>query len=142
MRAAIAAPLLHGGSLLGSLSVNSYNPSKKFTSGDAETLELLAGIAAAQLVGLERANLLASTLAAREVAHRLNNNLAIVAGAVELVRSQAHLPPGLDDLLGEALAELEKSAGWVARLQQLTRFRTKETPICLALDLDLSTAPR
>jgi diguanylate cyclase (GGDEF)-like protein/PAS domain S-box-containing protein len=54
VRAAVAVPLLHEGRLLGSLSVNTYDPTRHFTSEDAEVLELLAGIASAVLASLER----------------------------------------------------------------------------------------
>jgi diguanylate cyclase (GGDEF)-like protein/PAS domain S-box-containing protein len=54
VQAAIAVPLLHEGRLLGSLSVNTYDPDRKFTAEDAEVLELLAGHASAVLASLER----------------------------------------------------------------------------------------
>jgi diguanylate cyclase (GGDEF)-like protein len=52
--AAVAAPLIHQGSVLGALSVNSYDPAKQFTNDDAECLELLAGVASGVLASLER----------------------------------------------------------------------------------------
>jgi diguanylate cyclase (GGDEF)-like protein/PAS domain S-box-containing protein len=54
VRAVIAVPLLHEGRLMGSLSVNTYDPARKFTDEDAEVLELLAGLASAALASLER----------------------------------------------------------------------------------------
>jgi diguanylate cyclase (GGDEF)-like protein/PAS domain S-box-containing protein len=54
VRAAVGVPLLHEGRLLGALSVNTYDPTRHFTSEDAEVLELLAGIASAILASLER----------------------------------------------------------------------------------------
>jgi len=54
VRAAVAVPLLHEGRLLGALSVNTYDPARKFTDEDAEVLELLAGNASAVLASLER----------------------------------------------------------------------------------------
>jgi diguanylate cyclase (GGDEF)-like protein/PAS domain S-box-containing protein len=54
VRAAVAVPLLHEGRLLGSLSVNTYDPARKFSAEDAEVLELLAGHASAVLANLER----------------------------------------------------------------------------------------
>jgi diguanylate cyclase (GGDEF)-like protein/PAS domain S-box-containing protein len=54
VRAAVAVPLLHEGRLLGALSVNTYDPARKFTAEDAEVLELLAGHASAVLANLER----------------------------------------------------------------------------------------
>ncbi len=60
VRAAVAVPLLHEGRLLGALSVNTYDPAKKFTYEDAEVLEMLAGIASAVLASLERTTQLAA----------------------------------------------------------------------------------
>jgi diguanylate cyclase (GGDEF)-like protein/PAS domain S-box-containing protein len=54
VRAVVAVPLLHEGRLMGSLSVNTYDPARKFTDEDAEVLELLAGLASAALGSLER----------------------------------------------------------------------------------------
>ncbi|MDQ6674706.1 MAG: EAL domain-containing protein, partial [Chloroflexota bacterium] len=53
-RAMIAVPLLHEGRLMGSLSVHTLDPARKFTDEDAEVLELLAGLASAALASLER----------------------------------------------------------------------------------------
>lgn len=52
--ATVEVPLMHEGRLLGSLSVNTYDPHKQFTPADAEVLELLAGIASAVLASLGR----------------------------------------------------------------------------------------
>ncbi|MBV8713675.1 MAG: EAL domain-containing protein [Chloroflexi bacterium] len=60
IRAAVAAPLIHQGRLMGALSVNSYDASKQFTAEDAECLELLAGVASGLLASLDRSAELAS----------------------------------------------------------------------------------
>src|SRR2546428_808948 len=44
VRAAVAAPMLHEGRLMGALSVNTYDSARKFNDEDAEVLELLSGI--------------------------------------------------------------------------------------------------
>jgi len=54
VRAAVAVPLLHEGRLLGAISANTNDPTRKFTDEDAEVLELLAGLASAALASLER----------------------------------------------------------------------------------------
>jgi diguanylate cyclase (GGDEF)-like protein len=54
VRAAVAAPLLHEGRLLGVLSINSYAVGRRFTDEDARVLELLAGIGAGLLANLAR----------------------------------------------------------------------------------------
>lgn len=54
VRAAVAVPLLHEGRLMGAISANTNDPTRKFTDEDAEVLELLAGLASAALASLER----------------------------------------------------------------------------------------
>jgi predicted ATPase/DNA-binding NarL/FixJ family response regulator len=63
--AAVAAPLLHEGrpQALGAIAVASHHPDKRFTVEDAEVLEHLSTIAAAALVGLDRARLAGALLA-------------------------------------------------------------------------------
>jgi diguanylate cyclase (GGDEF)-like protein len=58
VQAAMSAPLLHEGRLLGTLSVASRTAGARFGREDAELLEVLTGIAATVLVGAERAELL------------------------------------------------------------------------------------
>jgi diguanylate cyclase (GGDEF)-like protein/PAS domain S-box-containing protein len=67
VRAAVAVPLLYEGRLLGALSVNTYDATRKFNDEDAEVLELLAGIASATLASLERTAELAA--ANRDLRH-------------------------------------------------------------------------
>lgn len=134
----IAVPLLHEGRLVGSLSVRTSRSGMAFGDEDIESLELLAGIAAAAEVGLERAQLVAVTLAARELAHLLNNDLAVPVGALELLCEDGSLPPRLRDIVEQGRIGLNDAAEHVFRLQQLVRFETKKTPIGPALDLDRS----
>jgi PAS domain S-box-containing protein len=56
VRAAVAAPLLHEGRLLGVVVCASHDPDKRFTLDDAETLVMLGSVAASTLVELERAH--------------------------------------------------------------------------------------
>ena len=53
--AAVAVPLVHDDRLVGALAVISFTPGKRFTPGDAQLLLRLAGIGAAGLAALERA---------------------------------------------------------------------------------------
>jgi DNA-binding response OmpR family regulator len=136
--AEIAVPLLHEGRLMGCLSVRSNRSGAAFDDEDVEGLELLAGIAAAAEVGLERAQLVAVTLAARELAHLLNNDLAVPVGALELLREDGSLPLQLREIVEQGRLSLLSAAEHVHRLQQLVRFETKKTPVGPALDLDRS----
>jgi len=54
-RAAVAAPLLHEGRLLGVVVCLSRVAEKRFTEADAETLVMLGSVVASTLVDLERA---------------------------------------------------------------------------------------
>ena len=139
VRAAVAVPLLYEGRLLGSLSVNSHQAGR-FRPQDAEILELLAGAAAAALVGFERAALRGVTLAARELAHLLNNELSVPIGCLELLRLSPDLPPGLRPWLDEIERALDAATGHIRQLQRMVRLETKETPVGPAIDLRRSVS--
>jgi CheY-like chemotaxis protein len=134
----VAVPLLHEGRLVGSLAVRTGARGLTSSQEHVESLEMLAGVAAAALVGLERAQLVAVTLAARELAHVLNNDLALPVGALELLKEDPTLPAHLSQIVEEAGAGLQSAAGHVRRLQQVVRIQTKETPVGPALDLERS----
>lgn len=131
-------PLLHEGRLVGGLVVRTGRNGLTSSQENVESLEMLAGVAAAALVGLERAQLVAVTLAARELAHVLNNDLALPVGALELLKEDPALLPHLRQIVEEAGAGLASAAGHVRRLQQVVRIQTKETPVGPALDLERS----
>jgi hypothetical protein len=139
VNAALAAPLLHEGRLLGVLTVVSGEPTKCFSRVDAEALELLAGFVSAALAGEERARLETVTLAGRELSHRLNNHLALALGTTEIVAGEPTLQPQLRQLLHQAVEALAAAARDIERFQNLGRFETKETPVGRALDLDASS---
>ena len=134
----VAVPLLHEGRLVGGLVVRTGRNRLTSSNENVESLEMLAGVAAAALVGLERAQLVAVTLAARELAHVLNNDLALPVGALELLKEDPALLPHLRQIVEEAGAGLASAAGHVRRLQQVVRIQTKETPVGPALDLERS----
>jgi CheY-like chemotaxis protein len=136
--AEVAVPLLHEGRLVGGLAIRSSRAGLTFSNEDVESLEMLAGVAAAAMVGLERAQLVAVTLAARELAHVLNNDLALPVGALELLREDPALLPHLRQIVDEAGTGLAAAAEHVRRLQQVVRIQTKETPVGPALDLERS----
>ena len=134
----VAVPLLHEGRLVGGLVVRTGPNGLTSSNENVESLEMLAGVAAAALVGLERAQLVAVTLAARELAHVLNNDLALPVGAMELLKEDPALPAHLGQIVDEAGAGLASAAGHVRRLQQVVRIQTKDTPVGPALDLERS----
>ena len=138
--AEVVAPLLHEGRLVGTLAIRTGRTGLTFSHENVESLEMLAGVAAAALVGLERAQLVAVALAARELAHVLNNDLALPVGAMELLREDPTLLPHLRQIVEEASSGLASAAGHVRRLQQVVRIHTKETPVGPALDLERSAS--
>jgi PAS domain S-box-containing protein len=139
--AGIAAPLLHEGRLLGVISVGTTEPSRAFKEVDADALELLAGVAASMLGTLERAQLHAVSLAARELGHRLNNDLALAVGTIDMLRDEPSLSEELGQLVTEAAEGLGRIADQLRQLQRLVRFQIRETPVGPALDLERSTGP-
>jgi PAS domain S-box-containing protein len=81
------------------------------------------------------------TYTAREMAHYLNNELTVVAGALELVQLQGHLSSELRALVESANGQLDDAARHLAQLQQVVRVTTKNTPVGPSLDLDRSVQP-
>jgi signal transduction histidine kinase len=77
-------------------------------------------------------------LAARAMAHLLNNDLAVAVGCVDLLESQSDLPPHLLDLLRGASRSLDAAARHVEQLQAVERVVVKETPAGQSLDLERS----
>ncbi|HEX2171001.1 MAG TPA: GAF domain-containing protein, partial [Dehalococcoidia bacterium] len=51
----VVVPLNHEGRRLGTIGISSFDPAKRFTEEDADTLQIFASTAAATLVGIERA---------------------------------------------------------------------------------------
>ena len=140
VRAAIAVPLLFEGRLLGALGVVTYSADKHFDAGDAEVLELLAGVAASVLVGLERARLQGALLSARTSAHELGNTLAGLIGQAQLLRRDQRLPADMVARVDLIVQKAYEAAAKVVRMQYLkelreTRWGTAGTTI------DLSARP-
>jgi hypothetical protein len=77
-------------------------------------------------------------LAAREMAHLLNNDLAVAVGFVDLLQEQSDMPPHLAELLENAASGLYAAARHVEALQSVVRVVVKETPAGQSLDLERS----
>src|SRR5579884_1037781 len=145
VRAVLVVPLRAERRPLGVLAVVSRQPEKRFTAQDAEALETLAGIAAAALVGLERARLEGALLAIRTAAHHMNNQLALTIGYAELLATDPRLPAELREMAQEAQRGAEQAAETLARLQRMVRLEEAAAPLGLGgqsvLDLERSSAP-
>lgn len=79
------------------------------------------------------------TLAGRELAHVLNNELALAVSALELLRLDPAAAVDSPELFAEAAVHLDRAVAHVAKLQRVVRVETQETPVGPALDLERST---
>jgi signal transduction histidine kinase len=110
----------------------------------ADTVEARAGHDGVSSIGVlesrlrDEARLEGVRLAAREMAHLLNNDLAIAVGCVDLLQSQTDLPSELLDLLHGVSRSLDAAARHVEQLQRVERIVVKETPAGASLDLERS----
>ena len=91
-----------------------------------------------EIVNLDEARLDGVRLAAREMAHLLNNDLAVAVGLVELLQGRADLPPRLRELLTDAASSLDAAARHIEDFQDVVRVAVKDTPAGLSLDLERS----
>ena len=90
------------------ISIGTRQAGRLFGPDDGEALELLAGMAASMLGTLERAQLQAVSLAARELAHRLNNDLVLAVGTIDMLRDEPALRREVRELIAEAADGLER----------------------------------
>jgi PAS domain S-box-containing protein len=121
-RAVVAAPLLHDARLLGVVTVVGEEVDTRFAPEDAVLLEMLASLAAAALVGLQRSRLEGVLLAARTAQHALNNQLALTVGYADVLAADPRLPPDLREVANEALSGAQAAAGTVEQLQRITHL--------------------
>lgn len=96
------------------------------------------GIAVLESRLRDEARLEGVQLAAREMAHLLNNKLAVVVGLVELLEAEGKLPPDLLELLQCASNSLDAAVRHVEQLQRVVRVVVKDTPAGKSLDLERS----
>jgi signal transduction histidine kinase len=95
----------------------------------------------AQAAREEAARLEGVLLTARELTHLLNNDLAIVVGNVEMLGLRPGLSADEQSIIGDAEGGLQRVALHLRQLQQVSRVKTRETPVGPALDLEGSTVP-
>lgn len=119
LRAEIAVPLGGGAGRASLLTIGATNPRRQYAPADLAALDVLASLlgtrrAARDFAALEAASrqLLQETVAAgRELAHRLNNDLTMPVGVVELLLDRTPASSDLREMLLAAskdLAALER----------------------------------
>jgi DNA-binding response OmpR family regulator len=109
---------------------------QRLNTAQAERLRAVAE----RLQALGEGRLEGVQLTARELAHRLGNHLGTVVSVLELLELQPDaLPEGSQALLARAVPAVEGAVDDLAKLQQVVRVETRETPLGPALDLDRST---
>jgi signal transduction histidine kinase/ActR/RegA family two-component response regulator/HAMP domain-containing protein len=97
-QAALAVPLLHYGDVIGTISVSSKSPGHRFTSEDAEQLELFGGAVAGALVRLEAAEALRHHVERLDSLTHLTTLISRALDMEELLRSIADAAATLMDV--------------------------------------------
>ncbi len=78
------------------------------------------------------------TLTVREVAHVLNNDLALAVGTLDLLQDDPGLSSDALEGVRAALDALDAAARHLATFQRIVRVETQETPLGLMLDVERS----
>jgi hypothetical protein len=78
--------------------------------------------------------------AARELAHRFNNDLVLGMGVLELLRLHPETPLDIEPLPPDAIAGMDRITAGLSQLYQVARVETHDTPFGPALDLEQSAA--
>lgn len=139
--ASVAAPLMDEGRLIGAISITTTDPRRRFSVEDAQLLEILAGLAAATIVGHEEARLEGVLLSARTAQHELNNRLALVRGYAEILADHPDLPPDVRQQAQEIVRGARSAADILRRLGKLDALREVEWGTGLRPTLDLGEPP-
>jgi GAF domain-containing protein len=135
-----ALPLQHEGRLLGTLSVSSFAVGATLSDDDKAILELLASLAAAVLVGQERARLAGGILAAFTAQHELANALTAVSANVQLIHRSHDLSSSARERAEAALQHIRVAAGRLQKLGELIHLVERDWGRAgRTIDLDQST---
>jgi CheY-like chemotaxis protein len=126
LESAIAVPLLHEASLVGTLAIGSGSSDKVFTQHDTELLEMLASMAASALVAHEHARMDGVMLAARTAQHELNNQLAVARGYAELLAGSGDLPQQLAEMAQEIKKAADEAAAIVRQMSNISHIRENQ----------------
>jgi hypothetical protein len=105
-------------------------------------LEVLAGLAAATIVGHEEARLEGVLLSARTAQHEVNNRLSLVRGYAEILADHPDLPDDLQHPAQEIVRAARGAADILRKLGKLDALREVEWGPGLRPTLDLGERPR
>jgi GAF domain-containing protein len=122
-RAEVAAPLMDEDRLIGAIAVTSRDQVRRFGLEDAELLEVLAGLAAATIVGHEEARREGVLLSARTAQHEVNNRLSLVRGYGEIIADHPDLPDDIRHPAREIVRASTAAADILRRLGKLDALR-------------------
>jgi GAF domain-containing protein len=147
VKSSLVAPIAAEGETLGILIAH-WSRTVDLDDADCVVVEALARHAAVALrnarlhaAALDTARLEGAIKTSRSVAHSLNNDLARVVAAAELLQVELDGQPSVAPLLGTLLSASTQAAGFVGRLQQTLRFVEHDTPVGPALDVERATLP-
>jgi PAS domain S-box-containing protein len=136
-RAAVAAPMMDEDRLIGAIAVTTRDRTRRFSPEEAELLEILAGLAAATIVGHEEARLEGVLLSARTAQHEVNNRLSLVRGYAEMVADHPDLPEDVRSMLREIVRGASDASEILKKLGRLNELREVEWGPGLRPTLDL-----
>ena len=108
------------------------------TAGAAEIAGATEIADATETAEIARARLEGVTLAAREMAHLLHNDLCAILGYLEILQAHPDLPAFLEQPIAEAMARAETATDKIEQLRRVRRVELKETPFGPSLDLERS----
>jgi len=134
--------MMDDGRLIGAIAVTTSDRQRRFTTADAELLDVLAGLAAATIVGHEEARLGGVRLSARTAQHEVNNRLSLVRGYAEMVADHPDLPVELRSLAQEIVRGASDVSDILRRLGKLDQLREVGWGPGLRPTLDLGERPR
>jgi PAS domain S-box-containing protein len=141
--AVAAVPLTHEARPLGALWLGCYDGTARFESDAAETLEQMAGVAAAALAGLVAARLDGVLLAARTAEHEVNNRLVATCAYAQYMLRDPALPEHLRDKADAAARGGKEAAAILRMLRDLAEIReTRWGPDPDLTTIDLKTSRR
>ena len=85
-------------------------------------MEVLAGMAAATLIGQQRAWLEGIVLTLRTVQHEVNNKLCLTSGYAEILALDASVPANVRQAASKAQQGAKSAAGVLNELEPLSRL--------------------